>query len=256
MQTKKIIIGNWKMNPISLKEGERLFKEISKNLPRLKKTKVVICPPFLYIEKLKKLAKRIQLGAQNVCGADAGPYTGEVAGGMLYDAGVRYVIVGHSERRARGEENEEINKKIKVALSESITPILCVGENVRDEMDESHQYFNIVKTQLEECLVGISKSSIADIIIAYEPVWAISTTVNRRDATAADCLEMVIFIRKILADKFGSDASKVKIIYGGSANEKDAREFLEHGGVDGLLPGRASLDAKKFVQIIKIAESI
>jgi triosephosphate isomerase len=122
--------------------------------------------------------------------------------------------------------------------------------------DESHSYFHLVKTQIEECLSGISKNLISKVIIAYEPVWAISSTANHQDATASDSREMVIFIRKILSDKFGTDAGKMRIIYGGSANEKDAEEFLKNGGVDGLLPGRASLDAKKFVEIIKIAEKI
>ena len=249
----RIIVGNWKMNPVSLKDAERLFKDISKFLPPLKKTKVVVCPPLLYLEKLKKISKRIALGSQNVFVADTGPYTGEVSPRMVYDAGARYVIVGHSERRALGEDNTLINKKLKAALTESLTPVLCVGEHTRDE---SHTYFNVVKAQLEECLAGISKSSISKIIIAYEPVWAISTTPNQKDAAPADCLEMVIFIRKVLSDKFGSESSDTKIIYGGSANEKDAREFLEHGGVDGLLPGRASLDPKKFLQIIRIAEQV
>ena len=249
----RLIIGNWKMNPASLKDAERLFKDIAKSLPPLRKTKVIICAPFFYIDKLKKISKRIVLGGQNVFGADAGPYTGEVSPRMLYDAGARYVIAGHSERRARGEHSEDINKKIKFALAEGITPVLCVGETVRDE---EHGYFNIVKTQLEECLTGIPKSSISKIVIAYEPVWAISTTINHKDAIPADSLEMIIFIRKILSDKFSIDSSGVKVIYGGSVNEKDAIDFLKHGGVDGLLPGRASLNARKFLQIIKLSESI
>ncbi len=251
--SQKIIIGNWKMNPVSAKDAGVLFKNISKNLPILKKTKVVICPPYLYLEKLKKISKRINLGGQNVFGEESGPYTGEVSPRMIYDAGARYVIVGHSERRALGENNNDINKKIKAALAESLTPVLCVGESARDE---GHTYFNTVKVQIEECLLGISKNSISKIIIAYEPVWAISTTPNQKDATPADCLEMIIFIRKVLSDKFGGEAGNTKIIYGGSVNDKDAEGFLMHGGVSGLLPGRASLDVKKFVQIIKIAEKI
>jgi triosephosphate isomerase len=172
---------------------------------------------------------------------------------MLYEIGVRYVVLGHSERRALGETNELINKKIKGALVAGLRPILCVGES---ERDANHGYFNLVKIQLEECLAGVSKNSISKIIVAYEPVWAISSTPNRRDATADDSREMSIFIRKILSDKFGSDAGKMRIIYGGSVNEKDAFEFLQNGGVDGLLAGKASLNAKKFVEILKIADKI
>lgn len=250
---KKIIVGNWKMNPLSLKEAEKLFNSVAKILARTKNTDIIICPPFIYLEKLKKISKKIILGAQDTFGKDVGAFTGEVSAEMLYNVGARYVIVGHSERRNMGETNEEINKKIKNALTSGLSPILCVGEN---ERDESHSYFNLVKNQLEECLSGVSKNSISKIVVAYEPVWAISTTPDRKDATASDSLEMSIYIRKVLADKFGADAHKVRIIYGGSVNEKDALEFLKHGGVDGLLPGKASLDVKKFTEIVKICETL
>jgi len=251
--SKKIIIGNWKMNPLSLEEAEKLFSSVAKEISRIKKTEIVICSPFLYLERLKKLSRKISLGAQDAFLGDVGAFTGEISTEMLYNLGVKYVILGHSERRAMGEGNNDINKKIKSALASGLRPILCVGESVRDE---NHGYFNLVKTQLEECLVGISRNSISKIIIAYEPIWAISSTLERRDATPEDSKEMSIFIRKILSDKFGPDARKMRIIYGGSANEKDAGSFLKDGGVDGLLPGRASLDAKKFAAIINIAEKI
>lgn len=250
---KRMIIGNWKMNPLTLKEAEKLFSGVTKGIYRVKKTEVVICPPFLYLQRLKKLSKKISLGGQNAFWEEAGAFTGEVSGEMLYNIGVRYVILGHSERRAIGENNRDINKKIKVALAAGLAPILCVGEDVRDE---SHSYFNFIKTQLEECLAGISKNSITKIIIAYEPIWAISSTPNRKDAVPADSLEMAIFIRKVLSDKFGKDAIRMRIVYGGSVSKKDAYEFLQNGGVDGLLAGRASLDAQKFINIINIAENL
>ena len=241
------------MNPLSLKEAEKLFSESVKGVSWVKKTEIVICPPFLYLEKLKKISRNITMGAQDVFWGDKGPFTGEVSGGMLYEIGVRYAILGHSERRALGEDSGDINKKIKASLSAGLHPVLCVGESARDA---SHSYFNLVKTQLEECLVGISKNSISKMIIAYEPIWAISSTVNRHDATSGDCQEMSIFIRKVLSDRFGSDAESVRVIYGGSVNEKDAEDFLKNGGVDGLLSGRASLNAKKFTEIVKICEAL
>ena len=253
MTNKKIIVGNWKMNPLTLKEAEKLFGEVAKGVLPIKKTEIIICPPFIYLEKLKKLSRKINLGAQDAFWGEVGAFTGEISAEMLYNLGIRYVILGHSERRALGERSEDINKKIKSALVAGVRPILCVGENVRDE---NHEYFNLVKIQLEECLAGISKNSIAKILIAYEPIWAISSTPDRRDATSADSREMVIFIRKVLSDKFGKEASQMKILYGGSANERDAEEFLRNGGVDGLLAGRASLDAVKFTAIINIAEKI
>lgn len=251
--SKKIIIGNWKMNPLTLGEAEKWLKNIAKGVSKIRKTEIIICAPFIYLERLKKLSRKISIGAQDAFMGDVGAFTGEISAEMLYELGVRYVILGHSERRTLGEKNDQINKKIKSALSAGLRPILCVGESVRDE---NHGYFNLVKTQLEECLAGISKNSIAKILIAYEPIWAISSTVNRRDATSADSREMAIFIRKILSDKFGREVSRVRILYGGSSNEKDAEDFLKNGGVDGLLPGRASLTPQKFIAMIKIAEHI
>ena len=241
------------MNPSSFKEASKLFSDISKSISGMKKIEVVICPPSLYIEKLKKISKKIPLGAQNSFGLDAGPFTGEVSADMLYSVGARYVILGHSERRELGETNLLINKKIKGAISKGLTPIMCVGETTRDD---NHEYFNLVKTQVEECLNGLSKNAISQIIIAYEPVWAISTTIGHKDATPKDSEEMIIFIRKVLADKFGAKAQLPRIIYGGSVNEKDALEFIRDGGAEGLLVGRASLNAKKFIQIIKKCETL
>lgn len=250
---KKIIVGNWKMNPLTLKEAEKLFSGVAKGISGIKKTEVVICPPLLYLEKLKKISRKIILGAQNTFLGDVGAFTGEISSEMLYDIGVKYVILGHSERRAMGENNSDINKKIKSSLVAGLRPVLCVGESVRDE---NHGYFNLVKMELEECLAGIPKNSISKIIIAYEPIWAISSTPNRKDATSDDSREMSIFIRKVLSDKFGEETAKVRIIYGGSVTEKDAGDFLKNGGVDGLLPGRASLDAKKVFRDCKNMRSV
>lgn len=241
------------MNPSSLKEAEKLFSNIVKNIFDIKKTKIIICSPFLYIEKLKKISKKISLGGQDTFWEDVGPYTGEVSAEMLYSVGSKYVIVGHSERRSLGETNLDINKKVKASLKSGLIPILCVGENLRDE---DHQYLNFVKLQIVECLNGIQKSSIEDIIIAYEPVWSISTTANRKDATPEDFLEMSIFIRKILTDKFGVKTKMPKIIYGGSVNDKNVEDFLKHKNTDGVLVGNASLSVEKFSKIIKVCETL
>jgi triosephosphate isomerase len=251
---KKIIIGNWKMNPRTGKDAEKLFESVAKSVSRVKKTDVVMCAPFIYLEELSEIrTSKVALGAQDAYPGDVGAFTGEVSAEMLYELGVRYVIVGHSERRAQGEDSVLINKKIKGALASGLKSILCVGESARNE---DHGYFNLVKSQLEECLAGISRNSISKVIIAYEPVWAISTTLNRKDATPEDSREMAVFIRKILSDKFGSDGASVRILYGGSVNDKDAEGFLSDGGVDGLLVGKASLDAKKFTNIVMVAENL
>ncbi len=253
MINKKIICANWKMNPRSLKEAEKLFTDVARDISAIKKTEVVVCPPFLYTEKLKKISKKIIMGAQDVFPGDVGAFTGEVSAEMLYNLGIKYVMIGHSERRALGETNIDVNKKIKSSLLNGLRPILCVGEGARDS---SHDYFNFIKTQLEESLENVSRNSAAKIIIAYEPIWAISTTPDRKDATSDDSREMTIFIRKILFDKFGKDSSQIRIVYGGSVSDKNAEDFLKDGGVDGLLVGSASLDTKKFFKIIKTCEAL
>jgi triosephosphate isomerase len=252
--SKEFIVGNWKMNPLTGKEAEKLFSGVAKEISRVKRTEIVVCPPSVFLDRLTKIrTSKITLGGQDAFWGGAGAFTGQVSGEMLYEIGARYVILGHSERREMGESNADINQKMKAALLSGLRPILCVGESSRDE---NHGYFNLIKIELEECVAGVSKNSISKIIIAYEPIWAISTTPNRKDATADDSREMSIFIRKVLSDKFGKDSSKIKVLYGGSVSEKDAGEFLESGGVDGLLVGRASLNAKKFSEIVKICEAL
>ena len=251
---KKLIVGNWKMNPQSEKEAENLFNNIGQAVKDIKNTEVVICPPFPFITNLKKLKnKKITLGAQDVFYEEKGAYTGEVSASMLRNIGASYVIIGHSERRALGETNEIINKKLNSVLKAKLTPILCVGESNRTN---DGAYLKIVKEQLSGCLDGIAKNQIKNIVIAYEPVWALSSTITRQDATPHDFEEMKIYIRKILTDMFSPiTASSVRILYGGSANKDNAQSYLQIGA-DGLLAGKASLDAKNFASIVRTASSI
>lgn len=251
---KKLIIGNWKMNPQSKKEAEVLFKGIDKAIKNIKNTDVVICPPFPFLSTLKQVkSKKIALGAQNTFYELQGAYTGEISAPMLRDAGVKYVIVGHSERRSLGETNEIINKKILAVLKAKLIPVLCIGEDIRGN-DAS--YLRVVKDQLTACLAGIPKNQIKNIVIAYEPVWALSSTENRHDAEPHDFEEMKIYIRKLLSDMFSQGiATSVRILYGGSANKDNAELFLR-AGADGLLPGKASLDPKNFSSIIQIASLV
>ena len=202
--------------------------------------------------KAKSYKLKPNLGAQDSFWGDKGAYTGEISVEMLYNIGARYVILGHSERRALGENNNDINKKIKASISAGLRPILCVGESIRDE---NHEYLNFIKMQIEECLNGISKDSISKVIIAYEPIWAIGK--GSYPATPEEFREMNIFIRKILNDKFGAKMiGKIRIIYGGSADEKNTEGFIKDGEADGFLLGRASLDAKKFSKIVEICETL
>ena len=248
---KKIVIGNWKMNPLTSKEAEKIFTSISKVVAPIKKTEIAICPPVLFLTQVKKISKKILLGAQDAFYEASGAYTAEISAEMIRSAGAKYVILGHSERRAMGETNENINKKIKASLASGLMPILCVGEKVRDE---DHAYLHFVQTQVEQSLNKIEKSALSKIIIAYEPVWAIGKNAAR-EATAEEWSEMNIFIRKILSDKFGAEnVQKIRLIYGGSAHPENVETFLK-AGADGFLVGRDSLDPKKFLAILKICEA-
>ncbi len=254
---KKIVVGNWKMNPSKLPLARSNFLAIKKGIGAFKNVTVAIAAPFVYLPELSKSASAtLSLSAQNVSAEKEGAFTGEVSAEMLKGMKVKYAIVGHSERRSLGESNAFIGRKIKMLLTAGITPILCVGENERSEAHDMW-YLSVVKTQLEECLAGIPKNSISKIVIAYEPVWALSSTANRRDATPEDCVEMIIYIKKVLTDMFGAAMGQsVAILYGGSVDEKNAGGFLMAGHADGLLPGRASLTPKTFINILKVANEI
>jgi len=251
---KKLIIANWKMNPQTLKEAESLFLGIAKTAQLAKNAEVVICTPFVFLSDLKrKNIKKLLLGAQNVFFEKQGAYTGEISALMLKSFGVKYVIVGHSERRAMGEKDELISKKTLAVIKAGLTPILCVGEKVRDA---SMEYLSVVRKQLVHSLHGIPKASLKKIIIAYEPVWAIGKNAIR-ETTSGESREMSIFIKKIISDLSDpKTAHEMKILYGGSVNAKNSEEFLTHGGVDGLLVGGASLKIKEFSKIIINAEKI
>jgi len=239
------------MNPETLAEAKDIFQRIKKQAVKLNQP-VVVCPPFLFIEPLRKLANpKISLGAQDVFWEREGAYTGEISPLQLFAAGVRYVIVGHFERRGRitlNETDEVVNKKLKAVIRAGMKPVLCVGESKRDE---AGNYLHFVQKQLELDLKDISKKDLTKVIIAYEPIWAIGKEATR-EALPEECREMVIFIKKVLADLFGRKAmEKVKIIYGGSVNEKNARDYIFIGSANGLLIGRESLNPKKFNEILK-----
>jgi len=265
------------MNPVSLKEAEKIFSTEVKplSLLNMRKTEVIVFPPFVYLGFLKKLSGKISIGGQNVFAENppygTGAHTGEISAEMLYGLGARYVILGHSERRAltgggyalgkfadtgernNGETNLDVNKKIKSSLSSGLKVIVCVGESTRDE---NHEYLDFIKKQIEEGLEGISGNSLSKIIIAYEPIWAIGKGAIR-EATPAEFREMKIFIKKVLSDKFSpAKALGVRILYGGSVNPKNSLGFLTEGQADGFLVGRDSLKPKQFVEIVKNAESV
>jgi len=237
------------MNPVSQKEAEAIFKGIKKGTKGAK-AEVVICPPFVYLPILKGLT----LGAQNCFYEEKGTYTGKISAPMLKDIGVEYVIIGHSEIRKMGESDEIINKKIKAVLITGLKPILCVGENY--EQKEKGETEAVLKNQLTSDLSGVA--DIASITIAYEPVWAISggdPYKTKELPTSEKVKKTHDYIRSLLAETFGKEVSEtVRIIYGGSANAGNAKDYLENAKVQGFLVGGASLKPEDFSQIVKSAE--
>ena len=245
--TKKIIIANWKMNPQTADEALRFVQGISaQRLP--KNIELIIAPPFVYLDLLKKnCGKEIKIAAQNISWAERGAYTGEISGMMLKNLGCNYAIIGHSERRhIMGETEEIINLKLKTALKIGLTAILAVGEK-----EQSDDISEVLARQIESALAGIDVSEISHLIIAYEPVWAIGTGLPD---TSDHALSAALLIRKIIGRLYGQEwAVDMPILYGGSVSEDNAADFIAQNGIDGALVGGASLELQSFIKIIKAA---
>lgn len=241
----KLLVANWKLNPVSVKEAVRIASSIEAASD--KGVEVAVCPSFVHAAAVKGVLKKARLGAQNVSVADKGAYTGEVSARMLKDAGVLYVIVGHSERRKMGETSDVVQMKVKKALTAGLRVILCVGEENR----EDHGYVSFIKEEVVSALRGTPQRLANNVVIAYEPIWAVGSDMPD---TPASMLEMAIYLRKIMFDLYGKKvAESLRVLYGGSVIAKNAAAFFTEGGVDGLLVGRSSLDPKQFAKIIKIA---
>ena len=248
---KTLIVANWKMNPSTEKEAKKLFDAVRRGVRGIKNIEVVICPPFVYLS----LFSGLKLGAQNVfyLSADrqvkkSGAFTGEVSPLMLKDLGVEYVIIGHSEsRKYLNETDEVINKKIKESLLIGLKPILCVGET--DEEKNSGKKLEVLEVQITQALKGVMKSEAKNIVIAYEPVWAIGTGNN---CSVDETMSSILLIRKIISKLYNREiADTTKIIYGGSVDSKNTNSYITQTGVNGLLVGGASLNAEEFIEIIK-----
>ncbi|MCK4386621.1 MAG: triose-phosphate isomerase [Candidatus Pacebacteria bacterium] len=250
---KKVIIANWKMNPNTLREARAIFLGIRKKVAKLKKTRVIICPPAVYIGELKRMQKgtKILIGTQDCFNQCKGAWTGALSPKMLKSVGAEFVIVGHSEKRARGESDEIINQKMKLALKSGLKTILCVGEKKRDEEGD---YFGFLEKQLLSALNGIGKNFSKKILIAYEPIWAVGKKA-KRVITNKELRQVCIFIKKVLADKYGSkNFGAVEILYGGSVDYKNAEGLMLESGIDGFLVGRESLNIEKFGNLLEVVE--
>ena len=247
---KNIVAGNWKMNK-TLQEGIALAKELNEVLANEKPNcDVIICTPFIHLASVTPLVDpaKIGVGAENCADKESGAYTGEVSAAMVASTGAKYVILGHSERRAYyGETVTILEEKVKLALANGLTPIFCIGEVLEER--EAGKHFEVVDAQIKGSLFDLSAEDFAKIVLAYEPVWAIGTG---KTATSDQAEEIHAHIRATLAAKYGQEiADNCTILYGGSCNASNAKELFAKPNVDGGLIGGASLAVDKFMPIIE-----
>ncbi len=244
---KNIIVGNWKCNPQTKKEAIKIFKDVQVRAKNFKRTEIIICPPFVYLPYFLKNG-RVKIGAQNFY-HQAGAFTGEISINMAKESGCGYAIVGHSERRRDfNETDRDANLKVKAALEAGVTPILCVGETIEEKA--RNRTLEIVKKELLSGLEGVK--DISKVMVAYEPVWAVGAQQACSPEMAG---EIGAFIRKTIENSWGAGASeKAVILYGGAVSDINAPYFIKQSKMNGLLIGRASLDPKQFLDIIRHCE--
>lgn len=247
-----LIVANWKMNPETLREAKVLLAAVRRRAARLKHTRVVVCPPAVFLQSLAtSQSNQLGFGGQDCFWDTSGPYTGATSPTMLYYTGARYVILGHSERRFLGETDEMIRRKVRAALGAGLKVILCVGER---ERDTEGRYLQEIERQLTGALTGLSRPWAKGLVVAYEPLWAIGLKALGAD-TPAGFLEQAIYIKKVVSKIFGKDAAlSLPVLYGGSVDAKNAARFIAEGEAAGLLVGRASLDAAGFSKLLDAVE--
>ncbi len=248
--SKKLVVANWKLNPSSIQEAERIVKGLGAK--KWKNLEVVICPPSVFLSKLSLKKGPASFGVQSVFYESVGSFTGEISAGMARSVGASFVIVGHSERRAMGENNVDVSKRVFAGLKVGLKVILCVGEK---ERDIHGHYLSYLKAQIDESLAHISKVQAKSLVLAYEPLFAIGEKSNGA-MEPEDLRQSILFVRKVLHGRFGKAAFSIPIIYGGSVDHLNAGELVKEGGVDGLLVGRESLRPEGFLKIITSVENL
>lgn len=250
---KILIAGNWKMNT-DVNSSKELVTSINKFIEGSNlKTEILVCPPFTSLNTIREIVEEsnIKLGAQNCEYRDSGAYTGEISVSMLKSVNCNYVIVGHSERRSYyGETDSLVNLKAKAAFNGGLIPIICIGETLEER--NTGNTFSVLELQIKFALEGFDNNDIEKLVIAYEPVWAIGTGIS---ATNEQADEAHTWIREYVKSNYGSNAGEIRVLYGGSMNDKNAKELLSLENVDGGLIGGASLKPEAFVAIINAAES-
>lgn len=249
---KNIVAGNWKMN-LDLNQGLQLFNELNQLISEEVKgdQEVIVCPPFIHLSSFTAILKpelNLSIGAQNCHQSDSGAYTGEVSVAMLVSCGVKYVIIGHSERRQYFNESDELlAQKLNIALKAGLIPIFCIGETL--EQRNSGGYFEVISQQISNAAFHLSRDEFSKLILAYEPVWAIGTGLT---ASPEQAQEIHSFIRKQVLRQYDQRiANELSILYGGSCNPKNAADLFSQPDIDGGLIGGASLKARDFIDIIK-----
>jgi triosephosphate isomerase (TIM) len=251
--SQPMIVGNWKLNPGTSSEAKKLFQDVKNAVIKLKPRAVVaVAPPTIFIPEVSKGLQTdlIGLAAQDAHFEERGACTGQVSATLLQPYGVQYVLVGHSEKRALGETDEQVNKKVQALLKRRLIPIVCIGER---ERDAAGSFYSIIEKQLRSLVLGLTPIQISRCVIAYEPIWAIGTGAT---ATPEDVKEMQLFIMSTLTKLYDRKvAGKVALLYGGSVKASNAKDLHEAGGMNGFLVGGASLEAGEFTQIIKATQS-
>jgi len=246
---KSVIAGNWKLNK-SISEATELVNSLKRELIDIQGAEIIICPVYTVLSDVSDLLidSNISLGAQNVYWEPSGAFTGEVSPAMLKDTGCKYVIIGHSERRKYFNETDQtVNKRIKAVQSVGLIPIFCIGETLEER--EADKTIDVVKRQLAAGLEGLEKDALLNLIIAYEPVWAIGTG---KTATSQQAQEVHSFIRSWLVENCSEEiAESLRILYGGSVKPANIGELMQQNDIDGALVGGASLDSSSFVEIVK-----
>ena len=245
---KPFIAGNWKMNK-TVSEAEELVKGLKNLVSDVEDVEIAVCPPAIDLVSVQNIIKdsNVKLGAQNMHWEESGAFTGEMSGPMLKEIGTDYVILGHSERREYfGETDQSVNRKVKAAFSHDLKPIICVGETLEERKKGETE--NKVKKQVSSALAGLEKGQVSDVVIAYEPIWAIGTG---ESASAEEANNVISYIRGVIDHEYPGEAKKVRIQYGGSVKPHNVAEFMEQEDIDGALVGGASLTAEDFAGVIK-----